>query len=684
MSFLYPQFLWSLFAVFIPIIIHLFDFQKPKKLLFTNVRLLQQLQQSTNKGFKVKHLLVLLSRVLFILFLVLAFAQPFIPSTSNSKIQGKQTVSFYVDNSLSMQQLKEGKKSLDIALDEAFNISQVFPYNSSFQFLDNNFISKDQYLINKDQFKDRLTETNYSPITRDLSSVIKRQVNAFQGVGSNAKRNIFLISDFQKSTVGDLSKIKADSNTLINFVPVQNVSSGNVFIDTLWLENPFIKPKELNNLKVKVRNTAQEKSHKISLKLIIEGVQVSSNSITLEANSVQEVVFSFIINDIGFKKCSISFDDSPVNFDNTYYFTLQAAKPINVLSIGESQNNSLAKVYSSEGFFKLENNINNGINYTSLNKSNLIAVEEFDKLDESVLDQIKKQVISGSSVVLFPSQNVNQELANKLLKKFNINLLQSISTNEMIELKSPDINNPFFANIFEKFSGEENLPSANNQLNFKLKSILNFKNNQLFLGENSLGKGKVYLCSSSLNATKSNFSSHGLFVPVMYKLAILSSKDQTTLSHTFNEKNISLKFESDDKQTPIKLIKNGVEIVPQHQWVDGFLNIQMPKLEMEPGFYELKQGEKLLNILAFNYGKQESILSYYSAKELTNIFANHNNIKVFDVSESGEASASFKNEAIGLNFWKYCLILSLLFLLIEIILIRWNDYKNMFNNLMKK
>lgn len=208
-------------------------------------------------------------------------------------------------------------------------------------------------------------------------------------------------------------------------------------------------------------------------------------------------------------------------------------------------------------------------------------------------------------------------------------------------------------------------------------SCIFFKNNQPFLGEKAIGKGKLYICNSSLNPNSGNIASHALFVPIMYKLAILSTNSQQALAHTFNEKTISLKLDSDDKQTPLKLIGNGIEIIPQYQWLNGQLNIQIPKLQIEPGYYELKQGEKRLNILALNYGKEESTLSYYSADDLKKIFLNHKNIKVFDATETGDASASIKTETLGFSFWKYCLIMSLLFLFIEIVLIQWNNIKTL-------
>ncbi|MBL0031994.1 MAG: BatA domain-containing protein [Bacteroidetes bacterium] len=80
MQFIYPEFLFALSVLAIPIIIHLFNFRRFKKIYFTNVRFLKEIKQDTQSKSKLKHLLVLLSRLLALTFLVLAFAQPFIPA----------------------------------------------------------------------------------------------------------------------------------------------------------------------------------------------------------------------------------------------------------------------------------------------------------------------------------------------------------------------------------------------------------------------------------------------------------------------------------------------------------------------------------------------------------------------------------------------------------------------------
>ena len=80
MRFAYPEFLFALSLIAIPIVIHLFNFRRFKKIYFTNVKFLKDIKEETTSRSKLKHLLVLLSRILAVSFLVFAFAQPFIPS----------------------------------------------------------------------------------------------------------------------------------------------------------------------------------------------------------------------------------------------------------------------------------------------------------------------------------------------------------------------------------------------------------------------------------------------------------------------------------------------------------------------------------------------------------------------------------------------------------------------------
>src|SRR3954469_9249095 len=107
MHFIYPGFLVALAALSIPVIIHLFNFRRFRKIYFTNVRFLKEIKQDTKSRSRLKHLLVLFSRLLALTFLVLAFAQPFLPAKTNSAIGQSRRISVYIDNSFSMDALSK-------------------------------------------------------------------------------------------------------------------------------------------------------------------------------------------------------------------------------------------------------------------------------------------------------------------------------------------------------------------------------------------------------------------------------------------------------------------------------------------------------------------------------------------------------------------------------------------------
>src|SRR5688572_10062770 len=126
MTFLYPSFLWALAALSIPVLIHLFNFRKTTRIYFSNTRFLKLVKEVTTAKRRLKHYLILASRLLFLFFLILAFAQPLIPA--REQMANNRSILLYVDNSQSMSaQLADKTRGLDAALSFAQNIVELFP-----------------------------------------------------------------------------------------------------------------------------------------------------------------------------------------------------------------------------------------------------------------------------------------------------------------------------------------------------------------------------------------------------------------------------------------------------------------------------------------------------------------------------------------------------------------------------
>ena len=172
MQFLFPTFLWGLLAAAIPVIIHLFNFRRTKKVLFTNVAFLRAVNTTTSSFRRLKHLLIMAARMAFIACMVLAFAQPFLPSKSGKGVNSGGVASIYIDNSLSMQNELDKKSYLDKAIGKVEELLTAFPQGSQLQLVTNDFSSDEHSVANAQQIKDRTTSIKFTHTPRSFDNIV--------------------------------------------------------------------------------------------------------------------------------------------------------------------------------------------------------------------------------------------------------------------------------------------------------------------------------------------------------------------------------------------------------------------------------------------------------------------------------------------------------------------------------
>jgi hypothetical protein len=78
-----------------------------------------------------------------------------------------------------------------------------------------------------------------------------------------------------------------------------------------------------------------------------------------------------------------------------------------------------------------------------------------------------------------------------------------------------------------------------------------------------------------------------------------------------------------------------------------------------------------LGLLAFNLDKEESRMETLTESDLEKIALGKENISIFEPGTRQAFSNQIKARYLGEPLWKYCLALALLFVLAEILLIRF-------------
>lgn len=682
MSFLFPSFLWGLLAIAIPIAVHIFNFRKTKRVFFTNVSFLKAVETETRSIRKVKHWLVLAMRILAIACLAMAFAQPYLPGKDQAGTQRKGITSIYLDNSFSMESELDNKRYIDLAVNRLSDLLGLFQGASSLQMVTNDFSAQEQGLNNAEKVRDRLTTIALSNTPRTLESVYRRQANLMARHQSGGNNQLFWFSDFQKSTTGNLENLKIDSTDNLFLVPVQAVPEKNVFVDSVWLNTPFIRELQNNILFVKVSNSGNEEAKNVVLKLTLDNTQASTASVNVPANGSATARFNFNLKGKGFKQGQITFDDFPVTFDNNYFFVLNASPIIRVIHITGQRDDSrhIEHVYDNDSLFAVQSfgiqNVDPGV----IKNADLILLEGVEQVNGTLSQELTEFVRTGGSLAIVPPAAPQASAYQSLLTSLGISDLRAEKSANPIELSAPDRNNPFFSDVFEESVRQElnlSLPSASPVWTWSGAGqvILALRSGQPFLSQSIRGNGKVYLFASPLGAGSGNVAQHAIFVPVMYKIAAMSVRAQRT-AFTFDENPIAINLSEVTPNAVYKLRRGKSEIIPVQRVTGNTLLLEIPAGDqvsetLDAGYFELVKDNKVEAVLALNHNHDESRLTYYTPAELRAAFSGQKNVQVFDKLDDGNFSKEFQQQNLGTSLWKYFLYASLFFLLAEILLIRF-------------
>lgn len=678
MNFLFPTFLIGLTAIAIPIIIHLFNFRKYKKVYFTNVQFLKELKQESDSKSKLKEWLILLMRILAITCLVFAFAQPFIPGKSKNT-QGKKAISIYVDNSFSMENLNKKGTLLENAKNFASEIVKSFNASDRFQLLTNDFEGKHQRFLSKDEFLEQLEEVKVSSATRQLNNVIKRQQDFLHNSNSKSKR-IFLLSDFQKNAT-DIDKSELDTSVAITLIPVAAEEINNVFIDSVWFDNPVQQFATQQMLHASVSNKSNKDIENGSLKLYINGKQVSLSSFNIGQGEKKDVSISFTVKEKGINNGVLKIEDYPISFDDEFFFSFNAEISIRALVINGKETRTAGNFRSlmqNDSLFVYSENSEASIDYGLFSKLDLIVLNELSAISSGLTSEIQKFVNSGGSVVVFPSAKADLIAYNTAFQSLQLpQLLNLDSVN--IKTQAIDFEHGLYEGVFEKIDQRMDMPKVYDHYPVKqvtsssAQNIIQLQNGQSFLSEYKLGNGKIYLFSIPSDETASNFVKHALFVPTMIKMAILSLKPNAIYYRTAVNEAISITSQDNFSDKPLHIIKTDktLDVIPEHRVINNTTTLFTQNQINQAGHYIVQENATTLKGLAFNFDRKESDMNFASLEALQKQIDEKDlkNVSVVGADEKTVGTA-IQEVNDGKKLWKLFLILALVFLLGEILIIR--------------
>lgn len=672
MAFTYPWFLVSLLGIAIPIAVHLFELRRPQRIDFTNVEFIREVKLVTAKQRKIKHWLVLAARLGLVIFLVLLFAQPFIPAEERATSSG--VVSVLVDQSQSMQQVGiNGQPAFETALKEVDELPLAFPSPTKFA------LNGLRGVANEAAFRADIQQLQLSGQVSSITQRLK-QVAAARTAGP-----LFVFSDFQKNSISAQSLTALDTSQQVVLVPLAGETASNIFVDSVWLDDAFVRANVDVVLRVLLRNGGKQAVSNCPVKLFIGDKQAGAFQVNVAADQTVTSSVRVRLQGTAAQPCRIEVEDAPVDFDNTYYFMLQPSAKIRVVEVAKAA--MLGELYGNEPLFSYQHLNPQSVDYRALQEANLILLGGGASLTTGLEEGLRQAVQRGASIVIVPPEaTIARAAYMRLFRTLGVDGIQwdDIPASKVPALRDvaePSRQNPFFRDVFAGKSRPADMPKAAPVLRWARSGtdILRFRDGEGFLAAFPSAKGNVYVFSSPLNQAYSDFTQNALFVPVMYRLAMQSYQQEQPLAYQLSAATVSIGLGqqgsavSGAREVVFKLRHDSATYIPAQRVQSGRLVLDVPPGMQEPGYYELLRGNQVIGKLAFNYDKRESELDSYPAAELRKLIGEkHPNVQVYEPGVGQTVAAHYKATRVGVPLWRYCLIGALLCLLAEALLLRFS------------
>tara|TARA_R110002074_G_scaffold61561_2_gene148734 strand:+ start:5210 stop:7123 length:1914 start_codon:yes stop_codon:yes gene_type:complete len=635
MQFKYPEILWGLLLLLIPILIHLFQLRRFKKTPFTNVKFLKQVVSESRKSSTLKKWLLLLARLGLLAALVIAFAQPFI--ANESALQEKETV-FYLDDSFSMDGEIENGNLFRNTIQEFI---KAIPKNQRFTLFTNNQVFKNVEI--KDIQNDLL---NLKVSSEQLGvAEIALKGNTYFSNEAGVQKILVLISDFQQR-MGAIQKIDSISNVNVTFIKPSNHKIINTSIDSVFISN---RTNETIELVAQLSTNSAEQT--IPVSLFNEDVLIAKTAANFDDSKNAEVQFTVNANDVILGKVALT--DTGLVYDNQFYFNLDKKSKIKVLVIGNSSTDFLNRIYSNDEFALTISPIEQ-LNYSIIENQDLIIFNEIQKIPNSLITAIKSFSTNGGSYVLIPSINGDLNSYNELATLHNSRYVNAVV--QEMAISTIKTEHPLFANVFDKKVTDFQFPKIKERFKITTKSpiAIEFQNKEPFL----ISTNNAYFFAASINSDNSNFKNSPLIVPTFYNMGINSLKLLPLYAGLGNQVEIELPIalQQDDV---IRIANEKNEFIPQQRVLPKKVQVNFIENPKEAGIYRIMHNDKTIRHISFNDNRKESELLYSQLPE------EYNNLSLSDFFLESQ-----KNNAIN-EFWKWFAILALTFVLIETLLQRF-------------
>ena len=405
----------------IPLILHLLNRERARRLVFSTVRFIQMSHQTNVRRHKLKRLLLLLMRILILALLGLAFARPFFADDPQftQKTGGKRNVVIILDTSYSMQYegvFENAKKEADEILDRldasdaaclilsSDNARVVAPLGSDFAHI-----------------RTALNSAETSNEHTDYLDAIQTADEILQPIPIGEKQ-VYLIADMQKRGWENFIETdKLSPDVQIYFVDVGTEKPQNYAITQISVPSVVLKEQKASQLVARVHNFGDEPVENLQVRLFIDGNVIDSVELDIEPDDLADAVFKVEFQDEATHTGWVELPEDALGIDNKRYFTLQSLQAIKVHAVREEPR-TRGRYQTVETFF-MKKALASGSdavqidftesvsvpNASTLARIDVLILADVAELSSGEAERVKAYVAAGGGLIVTVGNNIGAD-----------------------------------------------------------------------------------------------------------------------------------------------------------------------------------------------------------------------------------------------------------------------------------
>lgn len=568
MTFVAPAFLWGLLVLAVPVIVHFFYLRRAKRYEFSQAALVERLRQASRPYLRLRHWILLALRLLIVTLIVMAFARPKLGQSLTFSSEGTSVLVIW-DVSPSMEPAFERARAL------LLEVLRRDPPSYEYRLL-----TTDSYLplggfVSARLLTERLSSIRPASMGHPIASFLERAEILFAGA-LYANRRIYVVSDFQASSVGDLSRIPESIADEIILIPVTPSAISNAFIDSLFARR-------------------EEGRWRVRFRLRGEAGRTYTVRIGGQTRSFLPGIYEEALPATA-TQVEIIIDGDGVNFDNRIVGGLE----------DPYQKRIGWTAPMGEAFMRLHRLL--GITPTIVREegdwqSLSTFIGEVHRLPE----RISSWVAAGGTLIAFLPADLSPTLWQKVFLAGSVPFPHRQTVSSPLILRPEPT--PFWEGVFSSGEGMPAylaepliVPTVYSLQVPAGRVLLRDEQGIPLLWEIPVGRGRVYLFAFSWE--KSQLGSHSLFVPLFARLYEWGEKANAFRAvEAGKRQNLLIAMPTRPR---LRHIATGTEYLPPAEKKGAFWQFSFGDQPLPLGLYEIRDEQRTYGALGLNVSVEES------------------------------------------------------------------------------